>query len=588
MKKTVSLFLCLIILISACPVTGLAADTKAIEMTPQLTDAVYQYLDDIYIERFPGFGLEFSFGSEKDRDILQKLADKLTKNCRSDREKTQAVVGWADRNIKYRSYTGGTYYFPIDVFYYRTGNCLGLGLFISQVLRLAGVNAVFCAGTRGNMKDFINLDGRETDHGWVMVYHDNCWNLYDPLFDVYGTNDREFISRWYFTDFIEGVSPYYEGMNCEYVLYGDSIFYIDGRFIHYRSGMPASEYYGTAAEGGTSLNGCVPYFSKNRYAAPGGGGDGFQYLSSPERRDDMVNDECYSDGWIGYGDSIWSYAHKNGIMAGCTVREVGGEKLYLPFNSAPIRLPGDASSYSFTCGRPTFLIGEKYTLPEPIWVESEKAEGRVITYECLTPETADITKDGRLTVKAEGEVTIAIASRDYYEDPGCMISGFIELYFIEKEKEYDYSDNIAGTEDLPDMNIIALTDSTVGVKSGVSAETLLSDVLGACVKDTEGNEVSGDKKIGSGMTVSLPDGSEYSVVVKGDLDSNGEITASDARLTLRASVGLEKNDANWFISAGNITQTDIKGEVLTASDARLILRGSVKLENTDSWFYSGK
>lgn len=47
------------------------------------------------------------------------------------------------------------------------------------------------------------------------------------------------------------------------------------------------------------------------------------------------------------------------------------------------------------------------------------------------------------------------------------------------------------------------------------------------------------------MTPQLTIGSEYTVVVKGDLDPDGSVTASDARLILRASVGLESQDA-WF------------------------------------------
>lgn len=60
----------------------------------------------------------------------------------------------------------------------------------------------------------------------------------------------------------------------------------------------------------------------------------------------------------------------------------------------------------------------------------------------------------------------------------------------------------------------------------------------------------------------------------GDVDSDGKITASDARLVLRASVGLEKFSIKQIISA------DTDGNPgITASDARLILRASVGLES---------
>ena len=56
-------------------------------------------------------------------------------------------------------------------------------------------------------------------------------------------------------------------------------------------------------------------------------------------------------------------------------------------------------------------------------------------------------------------------------------------------------------------------------------------------------------------------------VILGDVDGDGKVTASDARLILRASVGLEKVDTN-------IADIDRDGKV-TAADSRLALRESV-------------
>ena len=585
MKKALSLILAAIILFTALPLTA-SAETAAITMTPQLTDAAYDYLNEIYIKKFPSLGLEFSFGSEADKEVLQTLADKITKNSKTDKEKAEAVVGWADRNINYRSYTaqGGTYYFPIDVFFYRTGNCLGLGLFISQVLRLAGVPAVFCAGSRGDMRDFIKLENRETDHGWVMIYYNNTWNLYDPLFDVFGTTDREFISRWYFTDLIEGVSPYYEGMNAEAILYGRAIFYVDGRFVHYAGGKPASEYFGNAAEGGLGLNGCVPYYTKNRYATPGGGGDGFTYIEKPERRDSMINDECYSDGWIKYGDWLWGYARPNGIISGCTIKEFEGQTLYLPYGSTPVKLTGKASDYSLVQGTITAGVGETFSLPEPLAVEHELSIGRVILYNSVYPEVATITSDGVVTTHSEGYAVFEVSSKDSYDSTGWHLGTFVEIYVTDEKRVYDFSDNIFNVDKNESKEIKPLGDSGIAAMGDTSVEDFLTEVKGAVVKDTAGKEVKENAKLGSGMTVELPDGTEYTVVVKGDLDSDGAVSASDARLTLRASVGLENNSAEWFTEAGDIA--DDGGSKLTAADARLILRGSVGLENKTEWFNS--
>lgn len=61
----------------------------------------------------------------------------------------------------------------------------------------------------------------------------------------------------------------------------------------------------------------------------------------------------------------------------------------------------------------------------------------------------------------------------------------------------------------------------------------------------------------------------------GDADNNYEISAADARLTLRASVGLEKVER--FSSLFRNMDVDYDNRI-SASDARLILRASVDLE----------
>ncbi len=66
----------------------------------------------------------------------------------------------------------------------------------------------------------------------------------------------------------------------------------------------------------------------------------------------------------------------------------------------------------------------------------------------------------------------------------------------------------------------------------------------------------------------------------GDVDGNGKITAADARIALRASVGLEN------LTADQIKVADVDGKPgIAASDARLILRASVGLETLHTHEY---
>lgn len=62
--------------------------------------------------------------------------------------------------------------------------------------------------------------------------------------------------------------------------------------------------------------------------------------------------------------------------------------------------------------------------------------------------------------------------------------------------------------------------------------------------------------------------------VRGDMDNDGKITASDARIVLRASVGLE----NLSEEQAKTADYDYNGKI-TAADARLVLRRSVGLED---------
>ncbi len=62
----------------------------------------------------------------------------------------------------------------------------------------------------------------------------------------------------------------------------------------------------------------------------------------------------------------------------------------------------------------------------------------------------------------------------------------------------------------------------------------------------------------------------------GDLDGNGKITTADARLALRAAIGLERLSADACVNA----DADRNGQITTA-DARLILRNAVGLQTLE-------
>lgn len=101
------------------------------------------------------------------------------------------------------------------------------------------------------------------------------------------------------------------------------------------------------------------------------------------------------------------------------------------------------------------------------------------------------------------------------------------------------------------------------------------------VVDKDGKALADDAVVGTGSKIQVLDNngkvlSEYEVLIPGDANGDGYITASDARIALRTSVKLEKLEGAFEQAC------DADGKVgITAADARRILRVSAKLE--DYW-----
>ncbi len=127
---------------------------------------------------------------------------------------------------------------------------------------------------------------------------------------------------------------------------------------------------------------------------------------------------------------------------------------------------------------------------------------------------------------------------------------------------------------------ISHTEKTVTVPEKTKASEIKANIVNKYFSlITNKNETADDNAFsGTGTKVQITDEadsvlSEYTVIVLGDVDGNGEIQSADARLALRASVSLEKIEGVYKIAA----DTDNNNE-LTATDARTILRKSVGLE----------
>ncbi len=212
--------------------------------------------------------------------------------------------------------------------------------------------------------------------------------------------------------------------------------------------------------------------------------------------------------------------------------------------------------------------------------ETETAEANctkdgLITYTCACGDTytEDIPKLGHnfskdFTIDKKATYTEAGAKSKHCLRSGCNAKS--EVTAIPKLISV-FKDNDAAK--VSGKNIVTVAGVTV-------KQLLVQAGKDAVIKDSKGNVIAADNSPVTGMTLTMADGKQYTIVVFGDADGDGKVSAADARLALRASVGLEnyKEDSAQY-KAANVGSED----KLSAADARLILRASVGLEDPKSW-----
>jgi hypothetical protein len=118
---------------------------------------------------------------------------------------------------------------------------------------------------------------------------------------------------------------------------------------------------------------------------------------------------------------------------------------------------------------------------------------------------------------------------------------------------------------------------------GVPGEKIIAAVNSNAkiYKDNKEVKLENNTRISTGMKlVTLSGGkitSSKDIVILGDVDGNGEVNVSDARLALRAAVKLDTPTGVYEIAA------KIGYDEISVSVARLILRAAVKLDNPKDW-----
>ena len=448
------------------------------EVSPLTFEAAVSYLNEIYIEKYPELGLELPYGTEYDNAILQKLADTITKDCDSDAEKALAIAKWVAGNVDTQNESADNYAYayPIDVFQKRQAACVGFTSLTTQLMRQAGIPAASCSGYFGSM-EMLSIDTTLSEgHAWTMAYYDGAWHMFDILWGIWGSIDWDEMAKDYYLSSVEGTCPYYEGRILTRTFEKYANVYIDGHFMNYAFGVPASQYYGTsntntmAVISGQNENGAiiVYYTCSSRFFDGSGDSDGGGYADdvNGERKNAMICDECYANGWMTYADTLRSKVRANGVRYTATLSEWNGQLYYIDDGGSIIKIPGSSKDYTMTDGLLTIQVGDSLQIT-PI--------SSVIAWESSNSEIATIDNDGVITAKAEGVVKFT-----YSASYG---TGSYSFYVTEEIfDDWDYSDRTEQEVPTPTPGVVP----TVAPTAAPDTEpTIAPTVAPTAAPDTE-------------------------------------------------------------------------------------------------------
>lgn len=408
------------------------------EYAPQLTNDTFRYLDEIYIQKYPAMALRWTQGTNADKQVLQKLADTITAGCKTNREKAEAVAGWIKRNIRYQE--GSGYFYAIDVFYAREGNCASYAQLMQTLMRLEGIPAVYGDGYRMDTKSMTVEQMRALDvgHAWCFVYLDGHWELYDPLWEgAKGLTDRDYIAKNYYLETVDRITPVYGKVPA--VCDPQSMFmYQDGKFLAYNNGTdswPCNTRVAVNNTGVFCFSICDYYYDDPR------GNQVFQYLDAPERMQDMIPGELYTNGWFGN----MQYAYENGVQAHGVILERDGERYFMNQASA-YRMLAPEGDYYIENGYLWVEPGYSGKIAEPYWCReyADNPEYR-ITWSILDSSPATVDQNGVITCTeaVEYTVTVRIELERLDEDGAALLrSDAMYIGFYPNERVADYTDHV--------------------------------------------------------------------------------------------------------------------------------------------------
>ncbi len=385
-------FVALILVISMlCPTYGciVSADTGSLyeTTTKALVSDSINYLNEVYLKKYPELGLTIYHGTMNEKAILKKLADIITKNAKTDKQKADAIYDWIVANIKFYAEASA---YSMDTFYSRKGNCVSNSNLMADLLKLSGVK---CAVIFGYGEDMTKLKTIEkiTAHGWVMAYVDSKWTLYDTTKKIKACTDiKEMAKKYYFC----AVDYVYAKSLKENKFFGTQIVYDNGFKV-----MTDKEE--TPDNVGNFYNNVPICAVTNGYVYSLWNGKAPTY--GDEGKDAIFNQE----GWRqGFGQYLYSY--RNGLMANNVEMQIEGEN-YLVNDWYCYKVFAKPDDYYYQEGNLYFKKGYKGKMIMDYYAYNVGEKNGTLSYESSNENVVKVLENNELECVGNGISNIYVS-----------------------------------------------------------------------------------------------------------------------------------------------------------------------------------
>ncbi len=457
MKKclvTIAVMLFVVFYVGLVPFSVFAFESywdNCIDYTEIYKNDIFRYLDDVYINQYPELGLRLTNGTDEDKKVIKDLAEDITKDCKTDKEKADAIAHWVYNNIAYRTMYSA---FPMDALYERTGNCLSYAILIQDMLRSIKIPAAHGGGEIGDMKiwTFETVRNSLTGHAWCFAYIDGEWLLYDPLAGNYGLGKDVALEEWYYFEDVEAVTPCYNENivdiytnNNQYLPYRKlegGAYYINGNFYLLENGT-ASE---TGNHNHTINNKAYRFVVYDENC-------GYFYVGQdPDAPLDMQPSSIYTNGWITYGDMFYQYAYENGVLASSTIMTLNGQEYFMS-NGKANRVFVPEGEFFIYGGDIAVKPGYKGRVILSDWyVDKIESDEYTVTMKSENEKIAKIDDDGYITSTGkEGFAEFVLECRRNSDEALLSMDRMI-VVFAKQNRKLDFSGKKPKSDIPPSVN----------------------------------------------------------------------------------------------------------------------------------------